>query len=423
MTRKKIAVSIIVMAVILLAYVFVARPTLLFGHDETHLASLSSTKNSEPNKHWVCPMHPEISQDHPGTCPICGMKLVESGAHQGHEHGVHVDNATVQRLGVRLARVKQEIIGQEIQTYGNVDVAENKVFSVQPRYEGWIKKLYVHSIGESVKAGQVLYEIYSPELIARQRTYLSSIERRKQLLQTLQTSPDTENDYVMEMTMDAAKDRARLHQEEGVSVASIKRIEDTKQASDVVQIVAERSGVVSQINAKEGSFVAQANPILVLSDISSVWVNVVLYPDQVGQVKNGDAILIKDAAGHETRSRLSLINPIASNNKVTARAEIDNSRHDLRPGTFVDVSIQVHPHKAWVLPRTAVMYTGQGNVVMLSRGDGHFLPVYVETGVESGDEIEIVDGLQEGAEVAVNGQFLLDSAAAMSAAAERMHTN
>ena len=423
MTRKKIAVSIIVMAVILLAYVFVARPTLLFGHDETRLASPSSTKNSEPNKHWVCPMHPEISQDHPGTCPICGMKLVESGAHEGHEHGVHVDNATVQRLGVRLARVKREIIGQEIQTYGNVDFAENKMYSVHPKYEGWIKKLYVHAIGESVKAGQVLYEIYSPELITRQRTYLSSIERRKQLLQTLQTSPDTENDYVMELTMDAAKDRARLHQEEGVSVENIKRIEESKQAGDVVQIVAERSGVVSQINAREGSFVAQANPILVLSDISSVWVNVVLYPDQVDQVKNGDAIIIKDAVGHEIRSRLSLINPIASNNKVTARAEIDNSRHDLRPGTFVDVSIQVHPHTALVLPRTAVMYTGQGNVVMLSRGDGHFLPVYVETGVESGDEIEIVDGLQEGAEVAVNGQFLLDSAAAMSAAAERMHTN
>lgn len=423
MTRKKIAVGIVVMAVILLAYVFAARPALLPGHDETRMALSSSTKNSEPNKHWVCPMHPEVSQDHPGTCPICGMKLVESGAHEGHEHGVHVDNATVQRLGVRLARVKQAVIGQEIQTYGNVDVAENKTYAVHPKYEGWIKKLYVHAIGESVKAGQVLYEIYSPELITRQRTYLSSIERRKQLLQTLQTSPDTENDYVMELTMDAARDRARLHQEEGVSVENIKRIEESKQAGDVVQIVADRSGVVSQINAREGAFVAQVNPILVLSDISSVWVNVVLYPDQVDQVKNGDTIIIRDAAGHEIRSRLSLINPIASNNKVTARAEVDNSRHDLRPGTFVDVIVQVQPHTALVLPRTAVMYTGQGNVVMLSRGDGHFMPVSVETGVESGDEIEVLDGLQEGAEVAVNGQFLLDSAAAMSAAAERMHTN
>ena len=423
MTRKKIAVSIIVMAVILLAYVFVARPTLLSGHDEAPPAAAFSTKNSEPDKHWVCPMHPEISQDHPGTCPICGMKLVESGAHQDHEHGVHVDNATVQRLGVRLARVKQALIGQEIPTYGNVDVAENKSYAVHPKYEGWIKKLYVHAVGESVKAGQVLYEIYSPELITRERTYLSSIERRKQLLQSLQTSPDTENDYVMELTMDAAKDRARLHQEEGVSVENIKLIEESKQAGEVVQIVAERSGVVSQITAREGSFVAQANPILVLTDIASVWVDVALYPDQVAQVRNGDAIIIKDAAGHEIRSRLSLINPIAGNNKVTARAEIDNSRHELRPGTFVDVSIQIHPHRALVLPRTAVMYTGRGNMVMLSRGDGHFLPAGVETGVESGDEIEILDGLQEGAEVAVNGQFLLDSAAAVGATAERMHTN
>ena len=423
MTRKKIAVSIAFIAVVLLVYIFVARPAFLFGHDEVHPATSSSTKNSELNKHWVCPMHPEISQDHPGTCPICGMKLVESGWQEIHEHGVHVDNATVQRLGVRLARVKQATIGQEIQTYGTVDIAENMTYSVQPRYEGWIKKLYVHAIGESVKAGQILYEIYSPELIARQRTYLSSIERRKQLLQTLPTSPDTENEYVMEMTMDAAKDRARLYQEEGVSVENIKRIEETKQASDVVQIVADRSGVVTQINAKEGSFVAQPNPIIVLSDISSVWINVVLYPDQIAQVKNGDTIIIKDSAGHEIRSRLNLINPLASGNKVAARAEIDNSRHELRPGTFTDVSIQIHPHKALVLPRTALMYTGHGSTVMLSRGEGHFLPVKVETGVESGDEVEIMDGLQEGAEVAVNGQFLLDSAASMSATAERMHTH
>lgn len=386
----------------------------------TGAKSLPGINPSSKSKVWVCPMHPEIMQDHPGVCPICGMDLVETG-HEGHEHGVHVDTATIQRLGVRLVHVQQKLIGQEIQAYGNVDVAENRTYSVQPRYEGWIKKLYVHSIGESVKAGQVLYEIYSPDLVTRQRTYLSSIDRRKQLLQTLETSPDTENDYVMELAMDAAKDRDRLHQEEGVSVASIKRIEETRQASDVVQIVADRSGVVSQINVKEGAYVMPSNPILVLSDVSSVWINVELYPDQAGQVKNGDAILIKDSAGHETRSHLSLISPLANNNKVFARAEIDNSRHEFRPGMFVDVTLQAHAHKAMVLPRAAVMYTGGGSTVMLSRGNGHFMPVDVETGIETDDAVEIVYGLQEGAEVVVNGQFLLDSAASMSAMAERMH--
>jgi Cu(I)/Ag(I) efflux system membrane fusion protein len=351
------------------------------------------------------------------------MKLVESGSAEMHAHGIQVDSATVQRMGVRLARIKQEVIGQAIQTYGNVVVAENKVFSVQPKYEGWIKKLYVHTTGEEVKAGQVLYEFYSPELITRQRTYLSSIERRKQLLQTIQTTPDTENDYVMEMTMDAAKDRVKLHQEEGVSVESIKNIEQKREASDVVQIVAERSGVVSQINVKEGAYVSSSNSILVLADVSKIWVDIVFYPDQVAQVKRGDDVTIRVAGGQEIHSKLAFINPLASNNKVIAQVELNNTHYHLRPGTFADVSIQTQPHKALVLPRSAVMYTGQGNTVMLSRGDGRFLPVPVMTGVENGDWVEIVDGLQEDAEVAVNGQFLLDSAASISAASERMHSH
>jgi Cu(I)/Ag(I) efflux system membrane fusion protein len=423
MKRTKIAVGAILIAATLAVLVLIVRPAFIHIQATEQINAPPQTKKSALNKVWVCPMHPEITQDHPGTCPICGMKLVESGATEMHEHGVHVDSATQQRLGVRLTRVKQGVIGQEIQTYGNIVVAENKTFSVHAKYEGWIKKMYVHATGEKVTAGQVLYEIYSPELITRQRTYLSSIDRRKQLLQSIPTTADTESDYVMELTMEAAKDRVKLHQEEGMSVESIKTIEEKKQASDVVQIIAERSGVVSQINVKEGSFVSQSNPILVLADISKVWVEVALYPDQVTQVKEGDAVTIKDPAGREIHIRLGLINPLANSNKVIARAELDNTRYHLRPGTFTDVSIQAQPHEALLLPRAAVIYTGKGKMVVLSRGDGHFLPVPVETGVESGDWIEIVDGLQKDSEVAINGQFLLDSAASMSATIERMRSN
>jgi hypothetical protein len=103
--------------------------------------------------------------------------------------------------------------------------------------------------------------------------------------------------------------------------------------------------------------------------------------------------------------------------------EIDNSELHLRPGSFVDVSIHAQSHEALVVPSSAVLRTGEGNVVMLHRGEGHFLPVYVDTGVENDDSIEITDGLQPGAEVAVNGQFLLDSAASMNAAVERMQSH
>lgn len=373
------------------------------------------------NKAWVCPMHPEIVQDHPGTCPICGMKLVPARSADTHVQGIHVDNTTVQRLGIRLARVKKGMIGQTVHTYGNVTADESAVYAVHSKYEGWIKKLHVHAIGEQVKAGQVLYEIYSPDLITRQRTYLSAIERRKQLLQTIQTTPDTENDYVMEMTMDAANDRLKLHQEDGLSIESITKIEDSKMASDIVEIVAENPGVVTQINAREGSLVMMSTVMMTLADTTRVWIDAPLYPDQVEQVHVGDPVSIIMQGMPPINARISFISPLAEGNKVHARISLDNRQHHLRPGTFADLSIRTAAHESLLVPRSALLYSSQGNRVMLSRGDGQFLPVRVETGAEEGDMVELVSGLREGAEVAVNGQFLLDSASSMNATVERMH--
>jgi len=313
------------------------------------------------------------------------------------------------------------VIGQDIQAYGNVVTNENTLYSVHSKYDGWIKKLYVHSVGENIEAGQVLYEIYSPDLITRERSYLSSMDRRNQVLRTINTTPDTENEYVMDLATDAAKDRAKLHVEEGVSVETIQLIEDSKQVVDVVKIVAGSSGVVTQIDVREGAYVMASTSLLTLADVSRIWVDVSLYPDQIGLVKVGDPVTIHAPDGQAIKAKLDFIAPLAENNKVHARVYLDNTKFHLRPGAFADVSIDAQPHEALVLPRSAILYSAHGNMVMLSRGEGHFLPAPVETGSESGNSVEIISGLREGAEVAVNGQFLLDAASSMNAAAERMH--
>lgn len=418
MMTKKLAAGIALLA--LVVYFLSQHLTLSWRQDAQSASPLPAIKQTTADPVRVCPMHPEIMQHQPGQCPICGMDLVEAESGSTHQHGIQVDAATVQRLGVRLARVKTAVVSQELATYGNVVVDESTTFTVQPKYEGWVKKLHVHAIGETVRAGQVLYEIYSPELLIRQRTYLSSIERRKQLLQTIPTTPDTESDYVMEMAMDAANDRKKLHIEEGMSIEAILDIERTKMAKEVVPVIAARGGVVSQIGIREGAFVAAATPMLTLADVGKVWIEVALYPDQVGQVRVGDAVTIKEAGGRVIQARLNFISPLAENNKATARVRLDNGAYRLRPGSFVDVVMHARPHSGLVVPRSAVMFTGSGNQVMLARGDGHFLPVPVETGSETGDQIELLEGVLEGAEVALNGQFLLDAAATMSAATERM---
>ncbi len=358
-------------------------------------------------------------QDHPGTCPICGMDLVESKNHAGHDHGIQIDTASIQKLGIRLASVRKLPISQDIRSYGNVAADGSSVYNVHSKFDGSIKKMYIHSVGQKIAQGQVIYEIYSPELIMQQKEYLGFIARRNQILQTIGDARLEENEYVMNLLMELSKERDKFLYED-VSLESLKHLEDSKESVEVVKIVAGESGVVTQINAREGSSVTPSTTLFTLADIAKVWIDISLYPDQVARVNNGDTVTIKNSAGQVITSKLDFISPIAENNKVNARVAIDNKKLKLRPGSFVDVIIHAQLHEALVLPRSAVMHTGDGDMVILSRGDGHFLPVHIETGAESGDKIEIIDGLQESSEVATNGQFLLDAAASLNSAAQRM---
>ena len=426
MTKKK-AAGIVLLGVIILASYLFNQDILIAWLDarspspKITASSLSGINETQQENIWVCPMHPEIMQSHPGTCPICGMDLVESGKHAVHDLGIHVDSASIQKLGVRLASVRKIHLGEEIRTYGNVTVDESTLYNVHTKFEGWIRKSHIHSVGQKIRKGQVIYEIYSPDLIAQQKEYLRFMVRRNQILQTIGDISLRENEYVMDLLQELSRERTKfLHADIGIE--TVRQLEDDKKAIEVVKILAGQSGVVTQIGAREGSFVMPAAPLFTVADVSMAWINVTLYPDQISQVKTGDEVTITSPDKQTIKTRIEFLNPIAENNKVSARVAIDNTRLHLRPGSFVDITIHANSQEALAIPRSAVIKTGRGDIVILSRGDGHFLPVRIETGIENENWIEIVDGLHEDAEVAVNGQFLLDSAASMSASVERMRS-
>jgi Cu(I)/Ag(I) efflux system membrane fusion protein len=426
MTKKKAAGIVLLGVIILASYLFnqdILIPWLDARNPSPKItaSSLYGINETKQENIWVCPMHSEIMQNRPGTCPICGMDLVESGKHAAHDHGIQVDNASIQKLGVRLASVRKIHLDEEVRTYGNVTVDESTLYNVHTHFEGWIKKSYIHSVGQKIRKGQAIYEIYSPDLITQQKDYLRFVARRNQILQTLGDISLQENEYAMDLLQELSRERTKfLHADIGIE--TVRKLEDDKKAIEVVKILAGQSGVVTQINAREGSFVAPSAALFTLADVSTAWINIILYPDQINQVKTGDEVTITSSDGRTIKARIGFLNPLAENNKVNARVAIENTTPNLRPGSFVDVTIHAHPHEALAIPRSAVIKTGRGDMVILSRGDGHFLPVRIETGTESEDWIEIVDGLQEEAEVAVNGQFLLDSAASMNAAIERMRS-
>lgn len=397
-------------------------------------ANKASTKPEK--KLWVCPMHPEIIQDHPGVCPICGMDLVEmqpsSKTHAEHNHGLHLDTASLQKLGVRLANAKWETVSRNIDTYGNVAVDESMVINVSSNLGGTIKKLHVRSVGEHVQAGQALYDIFSPELIQMQREYIDLRKQKDRLVESMMgedahtSGKGMSEDDMMDVKMNS---NMRVVTEEKLAFANVgndllEELQKTFRPREVVAIRSPQSGFITKIDAHEGSSIKPMDTLFSLANLSHVWVDVALYPDQLPWIKDGDEVTLQlpHLGQSKIKTRLQFISPMVDNTSRTVRARLEapNPKNQLLPGALVDVTIHAKPHLALTVPRSAVMRTGKGNFVMMSGGEGHFTPVGVETGIETADLVEITSGLKEHDLVAVNGQFLLDAAASLSAAAQRM---
>ena len=398
---------------------------------------VAPTSSRPAKKLWVCPMHPQIIRDQPGVCPICGMDLVEMeqpDVHQ-HGHGVLLDTATQQRLGVRLAAAELQTLSQDIHAYGNVAADESLIFNLSAKVEGVIKKLHINSVGQQVAAGQVLYEIYSPELLKSQLEFIE-ILKEKDRLSKYMLSDDAHisgkgmSDYdMMELRENSSKRILYIEKFLYVDAGKelIEELNRTYRPREVVAVRAPQSGIVTRIEIHEGSSVKPMDNLFSFADLSQVWIDVPLYPDQLAWVKEGDQATIRlpQSDMREIKTRLKIIAPTvdSTTRTVLARLGVSNAKNLLPIGSFLDVIIHAKPHQALVVPRSAVMRTGKGDLVILAQGSGYFTPVKVETGIETADIIEITSGLQAGDQVAVNGQFLLDAAASMSDAAQRLHSN
>jgi Cu(I)/Ag(I) efflux system membrane fusion protein len=363
---------------------------------------------------YICPMHSHVVQDHPGTCPICGMNLVPAEAN--HQAEVIVDSATRQKLGVRVAAAAEKKLARGVQTHGIVAIDQGAITHMSPKYEGWIRKLHVKAVGEQVREGDVIYEIYSPELIVRQRDYLKLVERRIQLRQMLPDPGATENETVMMLAQESLRARQRLFYED-IDPLVLREIESRKEPLDIVPVRAPRDGNVTAIGAREGSFVSSEMNVVSLADTARVWIDIALYEDQLHWVKEGDEVVARldDPAAPEFTGRLHIVNPLLDEQTrtATARLEVANPKGRLRPGQYAAVTVKAQAHRGLAVPRTALLRTGNGELVMRHAGAGRFIPTPVHAGIESAAWVEIRDGLQAGEEVAVNGQFLLAAEASI----------
>jgi len=412
---------------------------------EKETAVEHALKHADPT--YVCPMHPTIVQNEPGKCTICGMDLVkrepEEPASSGGEKkilywvapmdpnfkrdepgkspmgmdlvpvydegsgaSVKISPEIVQNLGVRTAPAEVGKMWKRIDTVGYVDYDENMISHVHLRTDGWIEKLVIKSEGERVKKGELLFELYSPTLVNAQDEYIQALRsKNKRLIQ-------------------ASKDRLQAL---GVSKGQIRNLAKTRRSQQRVKIFAPQDGIVSNLMAREGMYVKPRMEIMTLADLSSIWIQVEVFERQAEWVQEDKPaeIRLSYLPGRVWEGNVEYVYPSLDPRTRTlkTRLKFKNPDESLKPNMFADVTIYGGGKSNVVkIPREALIRTGSEERVILSVGEGRFQPRQVVSGIESGDYIEIISGLDGGEQVVTSSQFLIDSEASIKASLNRMQT-
>ena len=387
------------------------------------LEQIAQTDGSEPHgEHlhslFVCPMHPQIIRDAAGDCPLCGMDLVKKTLEPAADKrpGVTLDASVIQNMGVRTGKVKRGTLQRHIKTQGTATYDEARIILIHSRTPGWIEKLDILTDGVTVERKDQLVEFYSPYIVHAQLEYIAALEEAD--LAGFGSGDQTELNAKVKSLRHALK---LLN----VGEMEIMRIEKYRTVLNTISIMAPQSGVVTKLGVREGMYVEPEDTMFTIVDLGRLWVMVDIYEHQISWVKPGLKTRITAPAlpDRSWEGTLEFIYPEVNPMSRTLRARITvpNPDHALIPNMFVEVSISSAPKENVLLvPREAVIPTGERETVVKALGDGHFQPVEVTSGLWVGTEVEIISGLKEDDEVVISGQFLIDSESTLRAAFSRM---
>jgi Cu(I)/Ag(I) efflux system membrane fusion protein len=367
-----------------------------------------AAKHLDPK--YVCPMHPQIVKDEPGTCPICGMELVKKmlDPMTGKHPEVRLSGAVTQSMGVRTAKAEQGTLWKYVRTVGRVEYDETRIAHVHPRAEGWIEGLAVRAEGTPVTKGQELAELYAPAILSAQVDFLLAL--------------DPQPRGVAQVKVEKARNLLRLLD---VPDAVIKELERTRETHNTIPVLSPIDGVVTKMMAREGMYVGKSTEMFTIADLDRVWVLVDVFEHQIASIQPGltAEISVPAEPGRTWEGTVDYLYPELDPKTRTLRVRLvfPNPKLALKPNMFANVVIYGGPKKDVLkIPREALIVTGERESVVKALGEGRFQPVDVVTGMQEGEEVEILSGLEAGDEVVVSGQFLIDSESSLQASFMRM---
>lgn len=320
----------------------------------------------------------------------------------------------MQSIGVKLGTAQMKAVHDEIRVTGNVEVDERRLASVQVRFAGWIRKVYVDATYDYVRKGQPLFTIYSPDLVTTQEEYLLARKNQQQLQQSSIAGVAGGADSLVS----AAK--ARLQQWEAPE-SEIEKLESTGKVITDLTINSPVSGYVKERNALPNMYVQPETKLYTVADLSTVWVYAQVFQTDLGRIKPGDTamVTVDSYSGKTFKGRVDSILPEIDMNTRTARVRLifANSGVMLKPGMFVNIVLRNSMGNALTVPASAVFHSGTRNLVFISKGEGNLEPREVELGQRVGDDYVVLKGIKPGESLVVSANFLIDSEAQLQAAA------
>jgi membrane fusion protein, copper/silver efflux system len=377
------------------------------GHDH-------ATAGGAHDQIHTCPMHPEIRNQGPGKCPICGMDLVPLAKEEGDDLGprqIALSPRAHALLNVQTAPVQRQRVSAEVRLVGKVEVDETRLRSIAARFPGRIERLFVDYTGTSVKAGAPLVAVYSPELVSAQ----------EELLQAAAAARRMQGDEAVlgmaRVTVQAARDKLRLW---GLSKAQIDQIEQSGRASERLTIFAPIGGVVVEKDAREGEYVETGQRIYSIADLSRVWVQLDAYESDLARIRKGATVSFttQAAPGRRIEGKVTFVAPTLEERTRTVRVRVEVPNRDglLKPGMFVQGVLTGAPSQRGeppiVIPASAPLITGRRAVVYVQVPDRD-RPTYegrdVVLGSRVGDQFVVESGLEEGELVVTQGNFRIDA--------------
>jgi len=406
----KILLAILIAALLFGAGVLLAprlQPLLAqLGHEAKPADSNAIAPSERKPVKYRHPMNPTIFSDTPAKDDM-GMDYIPVYADDGKTDtnpGIRIAPEVVNNLGVRAAPVERGDLSRRIETVGYLDYDERALGHVHLRANGWVENLKVKTLGERVRKGDLLLEVYAPDLVNAQKEYLQALGG---ILESLKIS---------------ARDRLLAL---GVSESQVQQVEKERRVPQLTAVYARQDGIVSALNIRQGMYVTPEMELMTLADVSTVWVKVEVFEQQAGWLALGQKaeMRLPHAPGEAWEGTVEYIYPDvdAKTRAVRARLRFPNPGERLKFNMFADVVVHATPRaKVLNIPSEALIRTGTEQRVIVDLGEGRFEARPVEVGMESGDRVEIRSGLKEGERVVTSAQFLLDSESSVRASLQRL---